>query len=142
MSENSNSRKSDFNQEFLSKSKLKRLLFYIAGSVCLALGIIGIVIPILPTTPFLLLAAACYIRSSEKAYNWIINNKIFGKYIKDFREGKGLPIKIRIYTISLLWITMIISIIIVQILWIRILLIIIAVIVSIHVALIRAKNHE
>ena len=133
-------RKSDFDKSLLPRSKIKRVLFFIAGSICLALGIIGIVLPILPTTPFLLLAAACYASSSEKAYNWMLNNKVFGKYIRDYREGKGLPVKIRIITITLLWITIIISIIFIKILWVQVLLLIIAILVSIHVALIRPKK--
>jgi uncharacterized membrane protein YbaN (DUF454 family) len=133
-------RKSDFDKDLLPRSRIKRALYFIAGSLCLTLGIIGIVIPILPTTPFLLLAAACYASSSEKAYNWMLNNKVFGRYIRDYREGKGLPVKIRIFIITFLWITIIISIIFIKILWVQVLLLIIAILVSIHVALIRPKK--
>lgn len=126
----------------IPQSKIKRVLYYFAGTSCLILGIFGIVLPILPTTPFLLLAAACYARSSEKAYNWMLNNKIFGKYIRNYQEGKGLPVKIRIFTIIFLWITITISIIFIQIFWVQILLIIIAILVSIHVALIRPKKAQ
>ncbi|MBD3211259.1 MAG: DUF454 family protein [Candidatus Lokiarchaeota archaeon] len=127
----------------ISQSRVKRILYYIAGTISLALGIIGMVFPILPTTPFLLLSAACYVRSSEKAYNWLIHNKIFGKIIRDYREGKGLPIKLKVITIILLWITILISIFFITILWIQILLIIIATLVSIHIILIKPKpNHK
>ena len=126
----------------IPQSNIKRGLYYFAGTLCLILGIVGIILPILPTTPFLLLAAACYARSSEKAYNWMLNNKLFGKYIKDYKEGKGLPLKMRIFTIVFLWITIIISIIFIQIFWVQILLIIIAILVSIHVALIRPKKDQ
>ncbi len=128
-------------EEFkISQSKIKRGLYFIAGTICLILGIIGIVLPIFPTTPFLLLAAACYFRSSEKAYNWLLSNKVFGNLIKSYREGKGLPIKVRIITIALLWITIAISIIFIQIILVQILLLVIATLVSIHVALIRPKK--
>ena len=70
----------------------------------------------------------------------MLNNKVFGRYIRDYREGKGLPVKIRIITITLLWITIIISIIFIKILWVQVLLLIIAILVSIHVALIRPKK--
>ena len=53
--------------------------------------------PGLPTTPFMILAAACYIRSSDKLYNWLIKNKIFGKHIKSIREGKGIPLRVKIF---------------------------------------------
>ena len=128
-------------EEFkISKNKIKRGLYFIAGTICLILGIIGIAIPIFPTTPFLLLAAASYFRSSEKAYNWLLRNKVFGNLIKNYREGKGLPIKVRVITIALLWITIVISIIVMQIILVQILLLVIATLVSIHVALIRPKN--
>jgi len=126
-------------QSHISESKVKRALYYTAGTIFLALGIIGMAFPILPTTPFLLLSAACYVRSSEKAYNWLIYNRVFGKIIRDYREGKGLPIKIKVITIVLLWGTIIISILFITIFWVQILLIIIASLVSIHIILIKPK---
>ena len=74
-----------------SRFLLIRLLWIVLGSTFVGIGTIGIFVPGLPTTVFMILAAACYIRSSEKLYNWLIQNKTFGKYIKDFREGKGMP---------------------------------------------------
>ena len=61
-------------------------------------------VPLLPTIPFLLLAAACYARSSERFYHWLLNNRWFGSYIRNYREGKGVPLKVKIFTIALLWI--------------------------------------
>jgi len=132
----------DSEESKISKSKVKRVLYYIAGTIFLALGIIGIVFPILPTTPFLLLSATCYVRSSEKAYNWLIHNKLFGKIIRDYREGRGLPIQIKVITIILLWITIFISILFITIFWVQILLIIIASLVSIHIVLIKPKSQQ
>jgi len=129
-------------ESLISQSKLKRILYYTAGTIFLALGIIGIVFPILPTTPFLLLTAACYVRSSEKAYNWLIHNKLFGKIIRDYIEGKGLPIKVKLITIILLWITIFFSIVLIAIFWVQILLIIIASLVSIHILLIKPKPQQ
>ncbi|GIS32357.1 MAG: hypothetical protein Ct9H90mP4_02710 [Gammaproteobacteria bacterium] len=62
-------------------------------TVCWPFGAIGVIVPGLPTTPFLILAAACYIRSSQRLYDWLISNKRFGPYLKDYREGKGIPRK-------------------------------------------------
>jgi uncharacterized membrane protein YbaN (DUF454 family) len=119
------------------KSWLKYLLIAI-GTLSVALGFLGIFLPVLPTTPFLLLAAACYIRSSERFYCWLINNRYCGKYIRDYREKKGIPLKLKIYVISLLWITILASaIFVVEILAIRILLIVIAVGVTIHLTTIK-----
>ncbi len=123
------------------RTKIVKALYFIGGTISLILGIIGIVLPILPTTPFLLLAAACYARSSERFYNWLLNNRILGTYIRNYIEGRGMPIKIKIFTISMLWITILISaFLIIQIFWIRIVLIIIAIAVTIHIILIRPKK--
>ena len=74
-----------------SRFLLIRLMWISLGSIFVAIGTIGIFVPGLPTTVFMLLAGACYVRSSDKLYNWLIKNKTFGKYIKDYREGKGMP---------------------------------------------------
>ena len=119
-----------------------RLILITAGTIFLGLGIIGIFLPILPTTPFLLLAAACYARSSKRFYNWLLKNKWFGKYIERYREGKGIPLKVKIYIITLLWITILLStIFFIEIFWIRILLILIAVGVTIHILTIKTYKN-
>ena len=74
-----------------SRFLLIRLMWISLGSIFVAIGTLGIFVPGLPKTDFMLLAAACYVRSSDKLYNWLIKNKTFGKYIKDYREGKGMP---------------------------------------------------
>ena len=79
-----------------------KALWVIAGSVFVVLGAFGVILPGLPTTPFLILAAACYIRSSQKLYDWLITNKTFGPYLKDYREGKGMPRKAKIVAVSML----------------------------------------
>jgi uncharacterized membrane protein YbaN (DUF454 family) len=125
------------------RKKIVKLLYFIGGTISLILGIIGIVLPILPTTPFLLLAAACYARSSEKFYNWLLNNRILGSYIRNYIEGRGMPLKVKIFTISMLWITILISaFLIIQIMWVRFVLIIIAIAVTIHIILIRPKKRR
>jgi uncharacterized membrane protein YbaN (DUF454 family) len=89
---------------------------------------------VLPTTPFLLLAAACYIRGSERFYNWLINHKWFGKYIRNWREKKGIPVKIKIIAIAYLWIAILIAIIFfLHILVAQIVLVVIASIVTLHI---------
>jgi uncharacterized membrane protein YbaN (DUF454 family) len=85
------------------KQRILKPLLLVAGTVCLVLGAIGIFLPILPTTPFLLLSAACYFRSSERMYNWLLGNKWFGKYIKNYREGKGIPLKTKVLAFAVLW---------------------------------------
>ena len=69
----------------------------------------GIVLPILPTTPFLLLAAVCYARSSERFYVWLLTNRFFGEYIRDWRENRGLTVGTKVWVISVLFVTIGIS---------------------------------
>ena len=85
--------------------KLVRTLWFIAGTICVVLGAIGIVLPILPTTPFLLAAAACYYKSSPRMHSWLLNNKWFGEYIRNYTEGKGLTKKTKITALTVLWVT-------------------------------------
>lgn len=84
---------------------MKRVLLIIIGSVSLVIGSIGIVLPVLPTTPFLLLSLACFIRSSNKLYMFILNNKYLAPHVKDYMEGNGIPKKAKIRAILLIWIT-------------------------------------
>jgi len=120
--------------------RLKRQLLLIAGTVSLAIGITGIFIPILPTTPFLLLAAACYLRSSQRFYNWLMNNRLFGTYIRNYTEGKGIPRKVKLFTIALLWVTIGISIWLVANWIVTVILLIVAAGVTLHIIFIRARQ--
>ena len=114
-----------------------RWLLIIAGTVCVGLGILGIFLPVLPTTPFLLLAAVCYARSSQRLYHWLLNNRWFGRYISNYLQGKGIPLKLKIWTICLLWIAILSSIIFaVELLAVRILLAVIAVGVTTHLLMV------
>ena len=124
----------DSKQIKIMPGKLGRGILLVLGTIFVGLGILGIILPVLPTTPFLLLASACYAKSSEKFYNWLINNKWFGEYIKNYQEGRGIPFKVKIINIVILWVTIIISIIfIIQNLYINIILIVIASFVTIHI---------
>lgn len=113
-------------------------LLIAAGTASVGVGVVGIAVPILPTTPFLLLAAACYVRGSERMYNGLLNNRILGEYIRSYREGRGLPLRIKVLTISLLWITIGYStVFVIDAAWVRIILLIIATGVTIHILMIR-----
>ena len=83
-------------------NKFIRQSLKVIGTFFVVLGFIGIFVPLLPTTPFLLLAAACYAKSSPAFYNWLLCNKWFGSYIKNYREGRGIPLKSKIVSITLL----------------------------------------
>ena len=114
-----------------------RYLLIAFGTIFLILGIIGIILPLLPTTPFLLLAAACFARSSKRFHSWLLNNKWFAPYIKNYQKGKGIPLKVKIMAISFLWITILTSVyLFIENYLIEILLLVIATFVSIHILLI------
>jgi len=88
------------------KSAWLRALLMIAGSLALALGVIGIFLPLLPTTPFLLLAAACYARSSTRFYNWLLGNRFFGAYIRLWRDEGRVPRRAKITAVALIVVTL------------------------------------
>lgn len=90
-------------------SKVKKGAYFIIGSFSLMAGIVGIFLPVIPTTPFILLAGWCYIRSSEKIYTKLIENERFGKTIEDYHTGKGLTKSTKIKAISLMWLAIISS---------------------------------
>jgi len=115
-----------------------RILLVIAGTFFVGLGIVGIFVPLLPTTPFLLLAAACYARSSQRFYGWLLNNKWFGNYIRNYLEGKGIQLRVKVITVTLLWITIGASVVfVVETLVLKLILVIIAIGVSIHIISVR-----
>jgi uncharacterized membrane protein YbaN (DUF454 family) len=121
--------------------KIIRALWLAVGLICVLLGTIGMVLPILPTTPFLLAAAACFCKSSTRMYDWLLNNKWFGEYIRNYREGRGLPMRTKITALTVMWATIGVSTIFLLnrllppqlILPMQIVMIAIAVGVSIHI---------
>ncbi|MDL2241570.1 YbaN family protein [Bacteroidales bacterium OttesenSCG-928-L03] len=113
---------------------LVRTLFIILGSISLALGILGIFLPVLPTTPFLLLTAYLYLKSSPKAYNWLVSHKRLGPYIINYQEKKVIPRRVKVYALSLMWASILLCILVwVDILWLKIGLLAVAVGVTIHI---------
>ena len=111
-----------------------RTLLIILGFVSIGLGITGIFLPLLPTTPFLLLSATLFAKSSPKWYNKLITHKILGSYIVNFKKHKAIPRKVKITTITLLWLCITLSALFAtQTTWLRFLLFIIAIGVTIHI---------
>lgn len=123
-------------------SRLKKHLLIAAGSLALILGIIGVVLPVLPTTPFLLLASYCYMRSSKRLYDWLMNHKILGPYLYDYILYKGVRRKARTAALTMLWLTLSISMILVDHFHIRLLLVFIGVAVSIHLFTLKTIESE
>ncbi len=87
----------------INENRSIRLLWIFLGSISVGMGVIGIFVPGWPTTIFLIIASYFYIRSSAKLYNWLLNNKILGIYLKNYYSGKGMPLKAKIISILMMW---------------------------------------
>jgi uncharacterized membrane protein YbaN (DUF454 family) len=115
--------------------KLKRRLFVIAGIIALGIGVVGIIVPLLPTTPFLLLAAICY--------NALLCNRFIGSYVRNYLEGRGMSLKIKIWTLSLLWVAIVCTAVLAtNSLTIRIILAVVLVGVTIHILLVKTAKKD
>lgn len=111
-----------------------KVLLITIGTLSITLGVIGILVPLLPTTPLILLGAACYVKASDELYQKLIKNKWLGGYIKDFREKNGITLKNKVLSLSLMWISILGTILFFEIsFWLAAVLIVIAVTVSAYI---------
>ena len=116
----------------------RRVALLMVGVVSLATGVIGMFVPLLPTTCFLLLAAWCFARSSPRLHHGMFTNRWFGEYLRDYREGRGIPRALKVGSLSVMWLTIGFSIVFaISVLWVRLVLLAIAIGVTIHVARLR-----
>jgi uncharacterized protein len=88
---------------------IARLLFILLGTLCLLVDILGIFLPILPATPFLLLASACYVHGSHTLHRWLMRNRYLGAYITTIQERRGMPLQAKVLTIVVLWASLLFS---------------------------------
>lgn len=113
---------------------IMKIILAFLGSLSLVLGILGVFLPVLPTTPFLLLSAALYVRSSERLYNWLMQHRHLGPYIRNFRENRAIPLRVKIVSVSLVWATLLYcAVFVAWVWWMRLFFIAIAVGVSVHI---------
>lgn len=111
-----------------------RILFLFIGILSLVLGVIGIFLPVLPTTPFLLLSATLFLRSSQKLYEWLLSHPYLGEYIRNFKEYKAIPLRVKVVSVSLVWITLLYcALFVAREWWMSAMFIAIALGVSIHI---------
>jgi uncharacterized membrane protein YbaN (DUF454 family)/ribosomal protein S18 acetylase RimI-like enzyme len=125
-----------------SGSPVKRYLFIAAGLASLGLGIAGIFLPLLPTTPFLLLSAFCFLRSSPRLYDWLVNHRMFGLYISSYLKYRTVPLKVKTSALALLWLTMLTTILLLPSLAVRIILVVVGLGVSAHILSLRTLRPE
>lgn len=120
-----------------------RWILIISGVILVAVGILGMFLPILPTTIFFILAAWCFARSSEKFYNWLHQNRFFGKYLSDYRSGNGMTLNSKIFTLTILWVSIGYSAVFVtDLLYVKILLLMIAGGVTWHILAIKTAKRK
>lgn len=121
--------------------KFYRYFYLISGFLLVAIGVIGIFLPVLPTTIFLILASACFVKSSPKANEWLRNHRVLGIYIKNYQDKTGLTIKAKIFNIAFLWIMILLSAFyLTNEFYIKVVLLLIAVGVTIHLLMIKTKK--
>lgn len=136
----------DKNKSKKELSSFNKKALVLAGHSFVGLGILGMILPLMPTTVFLLLAATCYAKSSPKFHNWLHTNKYFGKYLKNYQEKKGITLPVKVYTSLFLWLSILFSIYTIRnnsnFIYITILLVIIAAAVTIHLFTIKTYKEE
>ena len=89
---------------------LKKAIYLIVGSISLAAGLVGVFLPVIPTTPFILLSAGCFLRSSERLFQWVVSNETLGPTIQNYHEGKGITKNTKIRAIVMMWLTISLSV--------------------------------
>ena len=128
-----------------SIGRLRRGVLVAAGILCVGLGLLGVVVPVLPTTPFLLLAAACFLRGSERLYRWLVGHRIFGNHLRRYRDGEGLPLSSKVATIALLWGTLAASAFLAvpaRLWWVRLILLAVGVGVTVHLLGLKTRRRD
>lgn len=80
-----------------------KLALNLIGGIAVVLAVLGVFLPLLPTTPFLLLASACFARGSTRLHNWLLSNRLFGEYIRNYEQGRGIPLRGKVMALALLW---------------------------------------
>ncbi len=114
---------------------LLRRLIFIGGWLAVVLGVIGLLLPVVPTAPFLILAAYCFLNSSPRFYHWLVEHRVFGLYVRYYLSGQGMPERAKLMAVGMLWLMMLITALwIIDSEWLSALLLTIALAVSIYIA--------
>lgn len=111
---------------------IMKLLLNIAGVLALLLALLGIFLPLLPTTPFLLLASACFARGSDRLHGWLLNHRVLGVYLRNFEAGNGIPLRAKIVASVMMWSSLAVAMLRFEHLGLRIALVVIGGSVSLY----------
>lgn len=121
---------------------MKRMVLIILGVISLMFGIIGVAVPILPTTPLVMLASFCFAYSSPKLYEWLANTKYFGEFIKNYKTGEGVRKIVKIKALLFLYLTLAISSVFIGSNAVKVVLVLVAIGVTIHILLLKTKVED
>lgn len=122
---------------------VRKAILIFLGTVCVGLGVMGILLPLMPTTVFLLMAAYCYSKSSDRFHNWLLNNRLLGQYIKNYKSGQGITVRQKVTTIAILWASIAFSIwFVAGAFWLTLLLVAVAIGVTIHLLMLKTYRPE
>lgn len=122
---------------------IRKAILIFAGTVCVGLGVLGMFLPLLPTTVFLLMAAYCYSKSSERFHTWLLTNKVCGKYISNYKSGRGISARQKVSTILMLWASIGFSLWLVNgRLWLSLVLALVAIGVTAHILWLKTYREE
>ncbi|MEG1584968.1 MAG: YbaN family protein, partial [Anaerovorax sp.] len=120
--------------------KIKAIILLICGFLSLAVGSIGLVLPILPTTPFVLVAAACFASSSPRLHQRLLRTKYFGEFIDNYQNKTGVTTAVKVRGIVFLWVTLSLSALIFSVLHVRLILLAVGICVSLHIILLKGRS--
>ncbi len=118
---------------------MRGILLLTAGFISLATGVVGIILPILPTTPFVLLAAICFSGSSPRLYRWLCGSRYFGEFIQNYKDKSGISRTVKVRSIVFLWVTLILSAYFSKSLTLAIILLIIGTAVTVHIISLKGR---
>ncbi len=96
-----------------------KLVLNLVGVLAVLLGVIGIFVPLLPTTPFILLAAACFARASPRMHGWLLNHRLFGSLLRNYQEGRGIPARAKLLALAMMWPSLAYAMWRVEVLWLQ-----------------------
>ena len=122
-----------------------RWLLIVAGILSLAIGVVGLLIPVFPTSPFVLVAAACFVRSSDRLHRWLLENRLFGEIVRRYQAGEGLPLATKVGALALLWAMLGTSALLLvpdRLWWAKVAALAVGLGMTIHVLLIRTRRRR
>lgn len=122
--------------------ELKRVFFFSLGTTLLGIGVVGVILPVLPTTPLVLASVFFFAKSSKKAEKWISSNRYFGSYIENYKTKKGVPKDVKLKSILFLWVALIASMVFLNQIYLWILLMIVGFAVTLHILSFKTYNSD